>query len=1199
MRAPSGVVRSTLLALGIIAFFAGSVFAQSSGGAISGNVLDPSGAVIPGATLIATGANTNTSYTAISTSTGSYRISEMTLGTYSLSATAPGFKQTNLTGILVQVNSVSSIDVHLSPGGTSETVTVSADAPTVQTQSSDVGSVVDTRQIIELPLSLGGQGNLRSPEAFIFLTPGTTGPGSAGNNNGAFQSKIAGGQNFGAEVLIDGASTQRADSASAFDQTAPSVEALQEFKVTTSTIPAEFGRTTGGVESFSIKSGTNSYHGSFFDIFQNEAMNANDWFKKYNLSKLPNPTPDDIKAAARDLDRKNDYGVSLGGPAWIPKIYNGRDRTFLFFSWEQFRQNQSATNTSTLPTNAARSGDFSSQLTNIPTDKGVLDCNGNKVFQGEIFDPNTTSTFNGKPCRKPFPGNIIPPDRISQVAKNVLAFIPTVNPAAGATNNFTFRTGSPILNTTMAIRLDQNLTQKSKIYASYSSRDNVARNGNNSLPDPIANNAQFAEQFTHYARAGWDYVFTPTMLNHLNLGFNRVLSPNHSGAVNGTDWPQKLGIKGANGPTFPVFTFASDLGYPQIGQNNDALQASNAVLVADSVSLSKGAHDIKVGLDWRNAQLSNANNAGFSGEYDFQRFQTAAVAGDGTTGDGFASFLLGQVDTNSFTITAKAPRFVSNYYAGFVQDNFKVLHNLVLNLGLRYDVETPRHESHGNVSNFSPTTPNAGADGLPGAIVFAGAGAGRIGGLGSFAKTWRKDFAPRLGFAYAPDAADGRMSIRGGFGIYYGPLDYADFGNGTTLGFAASPSFNKGDKFSQAYPGGLDGGVPSFPKPPNLDPTQANGQGGGGFGGLEYIAPSYGRPSMTLNWSLEVQQQLATDLILTIGYVGQSSSHLRSSLAQINDLNPKFFNLGIALNQPTNVFPFPGFSGTLAQALRPFPQYQAINTDCCLENVGHSSYNALLVKLERRFHNGLNLLASYTWSKTLTDADSALPAFATFSGGGSVQNPTNLKGEKALSNQDIPQTFVLSYIYELPVGSGKKYLNHSKVANAVVGGWQVGAVHRYQSGQPLNFSCAPTSVSAFDGCIRWNQIAPLRNPAYHGGSPRDPQNFNIFNRAAFSDPNADIGVPGTPFRFGDMPRVTGELRTPLYINEDVSVIKHLTNFGEFGSLQLHADAFNVFNRHVFNRPDTNVPTTPVNTFGQFSSDIDTPRILQLTLRYTF
>ena len=1195
MRTRLGVVRAALFAVVTIALFAGTVLAQSSGGAISGNVLDPSGAVIPGATLKATGTSTNTSYSTTSTSTGSYRISEMTLGTYDLSVTAPGFKQTTLTGILVQVNSVSSIDVHLSAGGASETVTVNADAPTVETQSSDVGSVVDTRQILELPLSLGGQGNLRSPEAFIFLTPGTVGPGSAGNNNGAFQSKISGGQNFGAEVLIDGASTQRADSASAFDQTAPSVEALQEFKVTTSTIPSEFGRTTGGVESFSIKSGTNSYHGSVFDIFQNEAMNANDWFNKYNLSQIPNPTPDDIKNAARNLDRKNDYGVSLGGPAWIPKIYNGRDRTFLFFSWEQFRQNQSGTNTSTLPTNAARSGDFSSQLTNTPT--GAVDCNGNPVFKGEILDPNTTSTRNGLPCRNPFPGNIIPSNRIGQVAQNVLGFIPTVNPAQGATNNFTFRSSSPILNTTMAIRVDQNLTQKSKIYASYSSRDNVNRNGNNSLPDPIANNGQFAEQFTHYARAGWDYVFTPTMLNHLNLGFNRVLSPNHSGAVNGTDWPAKLGIKGASGPTFPVFTFASDRGYPQIGQNNDALQASNAVLVADSVSLSKGAHDMKVGLDWRNAQLSNANNAGFSGEYDFQRFQTAAAPGDSTTGDGFASFLLGQVDTNSFTITAKAPRFVSNYYAGFVQDNFKVRHNLVLNLGLRYDVETPRHESHGNVSNFSPTTPNPGAGGIPGAIVFAGAGPGRIGGLGSFAKTWKKDFAPRLGFAYAPDFASGRMSVRGGFGIYYGPLDYADFGNGTTLGFAASPNFHNPDNFSTAYAGGLDGGVPSFPKPPNLDPTQANGQGGGGFGGLEYIAPSYGRPSMTLNWSLEVQQQLATDLILTVGYVGQSSSHLRSSLAQINDLNPKFFNLGNGLNQNATTLPYAGFSGTVAQSLRPFPQYQGINTDCCLENLGHSSYNALLVKLERRFSSGLNLLASYTWSKTLTDADSALPAFATFSGGGSVQNPFNLKGEKSISNQDIPQTFVLSYIYELPLGKGKKYLNQNKVADAVAGGWQIGGVQRYQSGQPLNYACAPTSVPSFDGCIRYNQVAPLRNPAYGGGNPRDPRAINIFNTAAFSDPNQNVAsVPGTPFVFGNLARVTSEVRTPRYINEDLSVIKHLANFGEFGTLQLHADAFNVFNRHVFNRPDTNPQDS---TFGQFNSDIDTPRLLQLTLRYKF
>ncbi|HZD77305.1 MAG TPA: TonB-dependent receptor [Acidobacteriaceae bacterium] len=1160
---------------------------------------DPTGALISGVNLTAVGTHTGTTYTTVSTPGGAYRFGNMALGTYTVTAKAPGFKDTKLENVLVQVNTTTALTIDMSPGAATESVTVNSDAPTVETQSSDIGSVVAARQIIDLPLSLGGQGATRSPEAFVFLTPGTTGPGSANNSNGAFQSKIAGGQNFGAEVLIDGASTQRADSASAFDQTAPSVEALQEFKVTTSTIPAEFGRSTGGVESFSIKSGTDAFHGSAYDIFQNEDLNANDWFNKLRISQ--NPTdPSNVASNARGADKKNDYGGTLGGPVSIPKLYNGKKKTFFFFSWEQFRQSQSGTSINTLPTPAARGGDFTSQLTTIPS--GAVDCNGQPVFQGEILDPATTSTRNGAPCRLPFATpNVIPTSRFSTVAQNVLNFLPTPN-LPGVTQNYTFRSSSPVLNTLTSIRIDHNLGAKSKIYGSYSSRDNVQRNGNPSLPDPIANNGQFAEQSTHYGRGGWDYIFTPTLLNHFNFGYNRVNSPNHSGAVNGTDYPTLLGIANASGPTFPVFNFESNLGYTSIGQDNDAIQASNALLVNDAVSFIVGRHDIRVGLDWRNEQLSVVNLAGESGDYNFRRFQTAAAPGDSTTGDGFASFLLGQLDNTSFNIQLTPPRFVSNYYGGYVEDNYKVAHNLLLNLGFRYDVETPRHESHGNVSNFSPTTPNPGAGNLPGAVVFAGNGPGRIGTSGSFAKTYYKDFAPRIGFAYTPDWSQGKTAIRGGFGIYYGPLDYADFGTGTTLGFSLAPNYRNPDNFSSPFPGGpggasIDGGVPPLVRQPNLDPTIANGQGGGGFGGLEYIAPNYGRPSSTLNWSLQLQQELATDLILTVGYVGQSSSHLRSTLGHINDLNPRNFALGSALNNPATVLPYPGFSGTLAQSLRPFPQYQGINTDCCLENLGHSSYDALLVSLERRFHDGLNLLASYTWEKTLTDSDSALPAFATFSGAGSVQNPYNLKGEKAVSNQDIPHTLVVSYIYELPLGKGKKFLNtNHKAVNAAVGGWQIGAVQRYQSGQPLGFAGAPTSVPSFDGTIRYNQVAPLRNPAFHG-SIGDPRVTRLFNPAAFQDPNANVAsVPGTPYVFGNQARITSEFRTNLYFSEDASLIKHIADFGEAGSLLLHMDFFNIANRHLFSRPDTG----PLdNNFGQYTGTLGSPRIIQAQLRYSF
>jgi len=375
----------------------------------------------------------------------------------------------------------------------------------------------------------------------------------------------------------------------------------------------------------------------------------------------------------------------------------------------------------------------------------------------------------------------------------------------------------------------------------------------------------------------------------------------------------------------------------------------------------------------------------------------------------------------------------------------------------------------------------------------------------------------------------------------------------------------------------------------------------------EYIAPSFGRPGQVFNWGLQIQQQLATDLIFTLGYIGTSASHLHSDLLQINDLNPAFFNRGQqTLGAAATRIPFAGFTGSEAQALRPFPQFGNIYSSGGLENLGHSSYDALTAKLERRFHSGLNVLASYTWSKTLTDADSTLPVFSAFDGSpGSVQNPANLKGEKSLSFQDVPQNFVISCIYELPVGKGKKYLNHGRVLNAVVGGYQVGGIQRYLSGQPTAFNCAngQTPVPATLACLRYN-IAPQFVNRGTNAKSRNPQLRQAFNPDAFTNPSLVPGQPNAPFVFGNSPRVNGAYRSPVFKNEDFSIIKHIANLGEYGDLQLHVDLFNAFNRTHFNGPsvDPNDPATaasPTGHFGSTTSAFGMPSTRQFILRYTF
>jgi hypothetical protein len=1290
MRAWVGKLRIVVVCLLTV----GGAAAQSDRGSIAGSVFDTTGAAIGGASVTLRGVDTGSVYRTQSSSSGTYHLNDLAIGRYDITVEAGGFKTSLQKGVEIQINTVASLNVTLQPGDVKEEVTVLADAPTVQTDSSDIGTVVEDKQIHDLPLSLNatGQSFVRSPETFIFLTPGTIGQGTNSDHAaaGVYESKISGGQNFGSEILLDGVSVQRSDSGTAFDQTAPSVEALTEFKVTTSTPSAEFGHTSGGVESFTTKSGTNSFHGSGFELWRNEILDAQPWGNDYNNSLADyenaqinawnsNPANAGNQAALVALirkprDRQNDFGGSLGGPVWIPRVYNGHDKTFFFFAWEQYRNWAGLTNSlQTLPSPAELGGNFAALL-----GPGLVDssgnpvmnpCNNQQVLQGQIFDPATTQVVNGQTCRLPFPGNIIPnfSTRESAVAKSILSYVPGANRGggsqAGVINDYLNPASlQHIVTTQTTFRIDENLTQKNKFFFSYSSREQNYLNGTyQDLPGPVGDD-YLNYYFTHYLRFGWDYIVSPSVLNHLTVGFNRVYSTASAPSVNGTDWPATLGIGNARGPVFPQIQFNNaqyGISYSELASsNNDTIQVPNSVVFADSISWIKGRHSFKFGFDWRSYQYSAENKAS-SPTYFFYNYQTAYAPQAQSpaainTGDPYASFLLGEPNEESLMTFSHYPRWQQNYFATFVQDDFKMRKDLTLNLGLRWEIETPRHEADGDQSVLSLTAANPLTPGQPGATIY---GKGATG-----ASTFFRDIGPRIGFAYAPELWKNTTVIRGAYSIYYAPLTYSDFGYDLTNGTGVNPDFKDLDQFTPEQ--SMDAGFPSYTPPPtetaSLNTFTQNGQ--------YYVAPSWGRAGMVQNWDLEVQHQIATDLIFTIGYIGQHATRLRSNLAQVNTPNPVYNSLGNALNYTVNgsdgnngpailsrlgiTVPswfVPGWSpsglDTIGQLLRPYSQFGTITSNCCLENLGQSTYNALQTELERRFRNGLNLLASYTYSKTITDADSS---FSTETGFNSnvfgAQNPYNLRGEKALSYQDVPHTFVVSYLYELPAGPGKKYLNHG-VASEVLGGWQIGGVQRYQSGSPTvineyatanpysggnyRYSLIPgqnrfgtgkwtpaNEVNANGGLVLTsvsNNLGPkfLGTANFSGGwnSGCGENGSGVFtpngtsatplNCSAFLDPSAGSLATGGGYVFGNIPEVVGWLRSPPFFNEDFSVIKR-TKIREGQDILFKMDIPNAFNRHTFGGIDG---SRFDNTFGvpggTGHSVINAPRQLQVTLRYEF
>ncbi len=1221
--APPTPMRRIVLWLTVLVAFAGLILparAQLDTGSIAGVVTDPAGKLVQGARILATGTSTGTTYAAVSSSTGYYVIPSLRTGTYAVKVSAQGFRTAVYAGVTVSIGVRTAQDASLAVGSASETVQVNASALALETQTSEIDDSIAPEQVEYLPLQVSG--TLRSLSSLEFLVPGAVGPGTSSGGSAFQMTKINGGQEEGTDYLVYGITTNRMENGSgSFDILAPSIEGVSEFHIDLSGLPANLGRTTGGLANFNSRSGTNSYHGAVFDFYKNAGLDGNNWFNNGYLSQTPESNVAVRDSLQRPPDTKNDYGIALGGPIRVPHVYDGRGKSFFFFAWEQLHYQTGSAVTSLIPTPAELGSngqyfDFTSTLGGVIP--GASDACNSVLYFGEIFDPATEKTVNGQPCRTPFmvngQMNEIPLSRQSQVARAVLQFMPAPN-LSGGTNNYVLDTVDQHDETVYSLRLDQNLTASHRIWGFYSSRENTDLGNGLNLPAPINSaGGGVTNQLGKLFRLGWDWSISPNLINSLTIGTNRSNNYNVSRAANmGTTWDSKLGIANGSGPVFPGFVFNGSP-YPNFGENIDAQDVDNVIALHDEVHWQHGAHSFTFGGEGQYHQYSFVSKiggtcSGNAGCFSFWDNQTASdTIYWGRDGNSFAAFLIGQTGTANALSQLHAPRWITHYGALFAQDDWKVRPNLTVNLGIRWDYDTPRHEAAGDTSIMDMTAPNSAAGGLPGALVFAGKGTGRNGHVNeTWANTWYKDISPRVGFAWQPLVKD---VVRGSGGIYYGPLVYADFGQGTLQGFTVNQTLFTADPLSGPQ---LDAGLPLLPSQPDLDPTQLNTQG------VDNIQSTFGRPAMVETWTLENQYAITPDLLASIGYLGMHSTRLHGLLDYPNDIALNDLSMGTCLQGanpqcPAITPPYANFFNEYGtgvwkeQALRPFPQYTYINQDSYLQNVGQSSYDALEAKLERRFHNGLNVLASYTFSKTLTDADAIQPYYSTLQNQGGTQNPYDHKAEKAVSNEDIPQNFVLSYVYELPVGRGKALAsNMPKPVNAVLGGWRVSAIHRYMSGQPISFWGA-NGIPGFDNGIRPNRVAGQQ---VRRTGPFNPFNFvndgntgydhtsgscstGYWNCAFITDPNPNPGV-NVPYLFGNMPRNSADIRSFGYYDEDFGINKTIP-IREGITAEFSGQMFNTFNRHVFNKPDSGVQDT---SFGQVGSTLLGPRNVQFYLRINY
>ncbi len=1100
---------------------------------ITGTVTDATGGVMPNVKITVTNTATQVASHSVTSSSGTYTVTDLIAGTYTVQAENPGFQTAVHNGVVVDVGRPSTVDISMQTGNVAQSVEVQETAITLNTTEPELNTTIENAVVQALPVELDeGDGRGRQIDSFVFLAPGVTG--------GTFSKRINGGVDFESEVVFNGIPMAQSETQGFETIWNPPFEQVNEFNVLRSSFSAQYGLAQG-VVTYQTASGGNTVHGDAFEILRNNFFDARGAY---------NPTV--------PVDNENNYGFTVGGPVWLPKIYNGKNKLFFHVSTEWYRRNYPDLTFMSLPTAAEKAGNFAAT--------GLT-----------IYDPTTGA---------PFPNGQIPTARFSPLSNTLIPLMPDPT-YAGYVNNFQSNEGVlPVRQTNWGYNIDYNINDKQSIHWSEwrDKQTSYATETSSHLLGELGSETRNPDLGTVFL-LDYSYSITPHLVMTAGASWLGELNDQISLETN-VSFAADPGT-----PELPAINFSGPLAPTTFGSPwIDSINRKLGWVIENNYLWVHGKHTFNIGWEARRTYQDDNECQQCAGNFNFSNNTTADPNNLGTTGNAFASFLLGDVDSAD-RVGSQEEKLRNRDFSPYIQDDIKLRPNLTVNIGLRWDIMVPFTAIGNNIVFMNPFTANTAAGGLLGTATEFGDCAGCAGYDRAYIR-WNH-LSPRVGFSYA---FNNKTVLQGGFAQNYldgGAYEYGTSKVAVNYGNLLTGSFHR-NSTGTTTPGFGSWDSNILPEPATIpfSPSLGIGQLINAFSPTDGIAP------YVLAWSIGIQRELGHDMLFSVHYTGNRGNYLPGQLNPPNQMDAQYLSLGSTLGLPINSpqaiaagisAPFPSFlatygsSATVQQALRPYPQFSSVFNN--FDDSGSSLYQAMQVQLERRFTNGLMFLVSYNLSRMMSNTNSGFTSFAN-----ADLNKNNQKAEWTIDNNDQPNMVNIATVYELPIGKGKAHLNNGLVGN-ILGGWGISGILTYSEGTPL-FSGTGGSVYA-PGDPLDNGCAPCNRADVNPGVQQEFSYSNVYkglpvlNAAAFTAPG--LWTLGTAQRVLD-------IRLPWNFNENVSAYKNF-NIGEHVKAQLRMSYFNLLNRVVFGGPDLGIADP---TFGMvINSQANTERQGQAQFQVNF